>query len=252
MENKPLISIIVPVYNYFPCFIETLNSVKKQTYTNWEIIFVDDCSTDESGKKLDEILVKDRRINVVHLSENSGAAIARNKGLDLVKGDFVAFLDADDEWYPEKLEKQLSFMLENNYYFSFTAYEIITSSGELTNKLVDHISTISVGYKDMLKKRATMGCSTVMLDWRELCQYRMPLIRTGQDYGLWLNILRDGYKAHCLNEVLTKYRIVPGSISRNKIKKAIRQWKIYREIEGIPFFESFWYFLNYAYRAVTR
>lgn len=250
--KMPVISVVMPMYNSAQYIEQTIRSIQAQTFDDWELLIVDDCSTDGSAEIIENFAATDKRIRLIRLKENVGAAVARNTALDAVTGRYVAFLDADDEWRPEKLEKQLDFMLKNNYQFSFTAYEIITPSGKSTHKLIDHVPALSVGYKDMLKKRATMGCSTVMLDAKLAKRFRIPLIRKGQDYAFWLKILRHDNVAHCLPEPLTRYRIVPGSLSRNKIIKAAHQWHIYRQIEQIPFHTALYYFIHYAYRAVTR
>jgi teichuronic acid biosynthesis glycosyltransferase TuaG len=247
-----LVSIITPTYNAANYIRDTIFSVQLQTHRNWEMIIVDDCSTDDTQSIVAEIAKNDNRVRLISLANNGGSAVARNKGLDCSTGDFLAFLDADDLWLPEKLQKQLDFMKLTNSVFCFTAYELIDTKGNLLDKVIDTHGPPSVDYMDMLKKRATLGCSTVMLDWNQLSKYRMPLIRTGQDYGLWLRILKGGNNAYCLQEILTQYRIVPGSISRNKFKKSLRQWQIYREIENLPFLQSFWFFLHYAFRAITR
>ncbi|WP_338564491.1 hypothetical protein [Erwinia sp. E_sp_W01_6] len=140
----------------------------------------------------------------------------------------------------------------NDINFSFTSYQLITLDGHPLNKIVDKNQIAPLSYHDMLKKKATLGCSTVMLRRSAFTDLSMPLIRTGQDYGLWLKLLRNGAIAYPLNKVLTKYRIVPNSISRNKFKKAKRQWEIYRSIEGLSIAYSAYCFMFYAWRATFR
>ncbi len=250
--NRNLVTIIIPTYNSEKFIEKTLSSVIQQSYPNFEVCIVDDASTDSTVNKIKKIMQEDSRINLTVNDKNSGAAITRNLALKQAKGRYVAFLDADDIWKPKKLEKQLKFMEENNYYFSFTAYQLIDEDGKKLNKYVDVNSKREVGYHDMLAKKATIGCSTVIIDQTKIGKLQMPLIRTGQDYALWLKILRNGNKAYRFPEVLTDYRIVPGSISRNKIKKAKRQWQIYRSLEKLGLIEAVWYFSNYAWRAVFR
>jgi teichuronic acid biosynthesis glycosyltransferase TuaG len=246
------VTIITPTYNAERFIEETIHSVQSQTYRNWELLVIDDCSNDNTRLLVSKISAQDNRVHLISLAKNEGAANARNKGLENVSGEYVAFLDADDIWLPKKLEEQVNFMRSNHHCFTYTSYEIIDANGNPTGKIIDANGPTSVNYFDMLKKRATIGCSTVMIDWNKLSEYRMPSIRTGQDYALWLKILKAGNFAFCLHDTLTHYRIVPGSISRNKFKKALRQWEIYRKIEKISFYKSFWYFLNYAFRALTR
>ncbi|WP_431223033.1 glycosyltransferase family 2 protein [Serratia sp. L9] len=246
------VSIITPAYNSERFILEAYNSLLEQTHTNWEWLVTDDCSSDNTYKIINEIAKSDKRISLESNLKNSGAAIARNKSLSRASGNFIAFLDSDDKWFPTKLEKQLQFMNERNVNFCFTAYTLVDVQGQLKNECVDIKSPESVCYSDMLKKRATIGCSTVMLRRCAFEYIEMPDIRTGQDYVLWISLLKTGAEAVKLQEILTMYRIVPGSISRNKLKKALRQWEIYRKIERIGFFRSVWYFTNYGYRAVLR
>ncbi len=247
------ISIITATYNSMK-FIENLAaSIKSQTYTNWEWLIVDDCSTDETFNYLKVLEEQDNRIKVFINETNSGAAVTRNVALANATGEYIAFVDSDDLWLPEKLNTQLVFMQSNNYTFSFTAFSLITEDGlerpvniDLNNKKA------SFTYNDMLCKRATLGCSTVMIKRDIIQNLSMPLLRTGQDYAFWLKILKENNCAYLLKESLTKYRIVANSISRNKYKKAVRQWEIYRKVEQLSLIKSVYCFVNYAYRAVFR
>lgn len=247
-----LVSIVTPTFNDEKYILTSIHSVQSQSYENWELIVIDDGSHDNTRNIVSGLALNDKRIKLFSLKENGGSAVARNVGLELARGEYLAFLDADDVWFEDKLEKQIAFMVCKDALFSYTAYEIMNENGERSGKFIDFQGIDRVGYVDMLKKKATLGCSTVMLNWNKLSKFRMPLIRTGQDYALWLSILKEGHVAFCLRDVLTMYRIVPGSISRNKFKKALRQWEIYRKIERIPTIKSFWFFLNYAYRAISR
>ena len=250
--KKPTISIITPTYNAEKFISDTIESVKNQTFKEYEHIFIDDCSKDNTVNIIESYANSDDRIKLIKLTENSGAAVARNTGLSKASAKYIAFLDSDDIWEPEKLAKQLTFMQSNSYSFSYTAYQLVKENGEPYGKIIDKNAKDSVNYHDMLCKRSTLGCSTVMLDRESIDKIEMPLIRTGQDYGLWLDILKRGHTAHCLHETLTHYRIVANSISRNKVKKAMRQWQIYREIEQVSLPLSAWYFANYAYRVLVR
>lgn len=247
-----LISIIVPTYNSERYIGETLNSLLKQTYTNFEAVIVDDCSSDDTIDIIKETIGEDKRFKLIQNKVNSGAAVSRNRAIDNTSGDYIAFLDADDIWNCNKLRSQIEFMSNNGFLFSFTAYELIDAESRPLGTTVDLNNQSKVSYRDMLEKKATLGCSTVMLRRDVFRHLRMPNIRTGQDYATWLQALKDINYAHCLNQVLTQYRITPGSISRNKIKKAKRQWHIYREIENIPLLQSCYYFCHYSFRAVFR
>ncbi|MEZ9322788.1 glycosyltransferase family 2 protein [Vibrio sp. 10N.286.51.E5] len=247
-----LISIITPTYNSYATILSTYESIKNQDYDNWEWVVTDDCSTDQTVDILKKIAFKDSRVKVFVNDTNSGAAVSRNRCISESNGEFIAFLDSDDLWLPNKLMCQLEFMLEGKYSFSFTSYELIYENGNKIGKVVDKGEVVSVSYQDMLRKKATLGCSTVMLKKSCFRSLSMPNIRTGQDYALWLKLLKQDTNAYLLPVILTEYRIMPNSISRNKIKKAKRQWQIYREIEQLNIIDSTISFFHYAYRAVFR
>lgn len=249
---KSFVSIITPSFNSSEYFEQTAAGVFAQTYQDWEWLITDDCSQDASWSVIDELCAADSRIKAVRNDTNLGAAFSRNRSLERANGEYVAFLDADDVWRPDKLEKQVAFMQETGLDFSFTAYEIVDADGRPRDKVVDGEFGGVVGYEDMLCKRATMGCSTVMLSRAAVGPDRMPNLRTGQDYAFWLTLLKKLGGARCLPVVLTSYRIRPGSISRNKFAKAKRQWQIYRSCEKLGLGKSLWCFANYAYRAVAR
>lgn len=246
-----LVSIITPAYNSKNWILKTYESIKSQTYNNWEWLITDDCSSDETFKLLEELAQQDYRVKIFSNKVNSGAAVSRNNSIKNSNGEFLAFIDSDDLWKPNKLEKQLAFMGEE-INFSFTAYELIGADGVSLNKTVDSSQIGSFSYQDMLRKKATIGCSTVMLRKSSFNDISMPLIRSGQDYALWLKLLKTDSEAFILSLVLTQYRILPDSVSRNKVKKAKRQWQIYREIESLDFITSAINFCFYAWRAIFK
>lgn len=247
-----LVSVVMPAFNSSKYIRETIESVLGQTWKNIELLVVDDASSDSTVDVVREMAASDPRVRLFVQSKNCGAAVARNIALQEATGQFIAFLDADDLWRNDKIARQVRFMNDNHAAFSFTAYGLIDADGRSLGKVIDKDPLVQVGYRDMLKKKATLGCSTVMLDSTKVGRVQMPLIRTGQDYGLWLSLLKRGVDAKHLTDVLTSYRIVPGSISRNKFKKAKRQWEIYRKIEKLSAVDSAWCFLHYAWRAVSR
>lgn len=246
------VSIITATYNSSNTIYETYLSLLNQTYTNWEWLVTDDCSTDNTLCILTEISSADKRVKIFKNQFNSGAAVSRNKSLKQVTGGFIAFIDSDDLWTPYKLEGQILFMQSLKIDFCFTPFELIDGNGKPTGRNVDFNNKHSFSYKDMLSKRATLGCSTVVLRVKSGGLIQMPHLRTGQDYATWLSILKEGQRAYLYNYIGTKYRILPNSISRNKIKKSFRQWEIYRDIERLSFMKSCYYFINYAYRAIFR
>ncbi|HDR7367087.1 glycosyltransferase family 2 protein [Bacillus toyonensis] len=248
-EGNTMISIIIPTYNAERFILNTINSVKTQTYKNWEIIIIDDCSSDKTLQIVKEQQAIDKRIRIIKLKNNSGAAIARNTGINSSKGKYVAFLDSDDLWLPEKLEKQLAFMQENDIAFSFTSYQIINQDGTPTDKFV-HVPE-KINYNGLLKN-TIIGCLTVMIDVEKLGKIQMPNIRTRQDTATWLKILKQGHYAYGLDEVLSKYRKVENSISSKKFKMAKMNWKLYREIEGLSIPRSAWCFVNYSLNGIIK
>ncbi|GAF64969.1 putative glycosyltransferase [Bacillus sp. TS-2] len=247
--NRPLVSIVTPVFNSEKFIGEMIKSVQQQTYKQWELIMVDDCSTDRSEEIINKIIQEDERIKLISLKENKGAAIARNTAIQEARGKYLAFLDSDDLWLPQKLEKQVQFMEKHKYVFSFTAYRLIKEDGEKRNKVIPAPAVITYEY---LLKNTIIGCLTVMINIEEVGKVQMPTIRTRQDFVLWLQILKSGYHAYGINEELACYRKVQHSISSNKWKTAKRNWEIYRQFEKLPFFKACYVFMNYAWNGLRK
>lgn len=233
-----MVSIITPLYNSENYISRTIRSVQAQTHKNWEMIIVNDCSKDNSKDIASSFAIMDKRIKLISLSKNSGAAVARNKAIEMAKGKFIAFLDSDDLWKPQKLEKQLTFMLENDHSFSFTSYEIMNNENIPLRKIIKANKIIT--YKNMLC-RNPIGCLTAMYSVTSLGKVYMPLIRKRQDQGLWLKILREGTLAFGLDESLAIYRVRKDSISSNKMNLIKYQWQLYRDIERLGFIKSIYY-----------
>jgi glycosyltransferase involved in cell wall biosynthesis len=247
--KNDLVSIITANYNCENFIDDTIKSVLKQTYKNWEMIIVDDLSTDNSIKIIENYIKEDNRIKLIKLKENSGAAVARNRAIEEAKGRYIAFLDSDDLWEKTKLEKQLAFMQENSYDFTYTNYNLVDESNSRYGNTFKAKKESS--YHDLLKT-CSIGCLTVIYDTENLGKVTMPLILKRQDYGLWLKILKKIDKAYCLDESLAVYRTRQNSISSNKLKASQYQWKIYREVEKLNIFRSIYYFLYYAYNGLKK
>ncbi|MGT2846759.1 glycosyltransferase family 2 protein [Streptococcus massiliensis] len=230
-----LVSIITPTFNCGEYIGETIESVCNQTYKKWEMIIVDDCSTDNTSKVVEKYLKDDSRIKYYRLTRNSGAAIARTKAIDLSTGNFIAFLDSDDLWSPDKLEKQLTFMKENNIPFSCTSYEQISDSGRLLDRTVTTIPRID--YNRILLD-CPVGNSTVMYNVEILGKFEVPNIPKGNDDALWLKMLKKTEYIYGLDEVLMQYRVRSGSLSRNKFKVIKYHWILYRKIEKLSIARS--------------
>lgn len=253
MNINEMVSVIMPAYNSEQYIKEAITSVLNQTYKNLELLITDDHSSDSTRSIVSEYEKIDGRVKLFTFDKNKGAAEARNNSIRNSKGRYLAFLDSDDIWINDKLKNQLLFMHENKIVFSFTGYSIYHGNGLFEEKIIDGCTSEKIAYHDLLKKTCTVGCSTVILDRLAFDSIEMPNIRTGQDYALWLKLLRDsrGF-AHNYKNRLTGYRILKGSISRNKLKKARRQWQIYREIEKISILPSMYYMIFYIKNAVIR
>lgn len=236
--NNELVSIITPSYKSKRFISQTIDSVLAQTYQNWEMIIVDDVSPDNSNKIIEEYCKKDSRIKLIKLEKNSGAAVARNKAIEESKGRYIAFLDADDMWKSEKLEKQIEFMQKNDYAFTYTAYDTMTEEGLFEDKII--YPPLKITYKDLLKSNH-IGCLTAIYDAKKLGKIYMPLISKRQDYGLWLRILKKIDFAYGINEPLAKYRLVSNSISSNKISLLKYHYKLFTEFEDIGKIKTLYY-----------
>lgn len=250
--EQDLISIVVPVYRAEQYIEQTMDCVRAQTYGRWELLLVEDCGTDHSRQVIEEYIQRtgDRRIRLLTHPQNLGAARARNLGVNEAKGRYLAFLDADDLWKPDKLEKELAFLKERRAAFVFTGYEFADENGRGTGKVVR--VPASINYKEALKN-TTIFTSTVMFDMEKLPkeQLQMPQIKS-EDTALWWRILRGGTVACGLDENLVKYRRAGKSLSSNKLEALRRIWNLYRKAEGMSVPNSAWHFCFWAVRAVKR
>lgn len=249
MDKKPLISVITPVYNAEKYILQTMDSVMNQTVKNFEYLLVDDCSPDNSAEIVKEYQKRDSRIQYIKLEENSGAAVARNTGIENARGRYIAFIDSDDKWYPTKLEKQLKYMEEENKAFTYTKFELINDNGTLKKEATQIPEKFD--YSGLLKNTA-IACSTVMIDTNVIKDVKMPLVRKGQDTATWLKILRNHDYAYLVDETLNQYRSVEGSLSSNKVQALKRTWNTYRNIEKLPLLKACYYFVVYCFNAVMR
>jgi len=247
----PLVSIIMPAFNsgaYISCAIK---SVLQQTYKNWELIVVDDCSTDNTCLIVENLQKNDNRIFLYKQPSNSGAAQARNRALKESKGRFITYLDADDIWLPQKLEKQIKFMLDEHHPFTCTSYEVIDDSGHSKGKQVHMLR--SVDYKEFLTYNLlqTVGIAvdTKFVDKSTLI---MPNLRRRQDAATWLQVLKSGMECYGIHEILAQYRHTKNSLSSNKLKAVKGIWFLYREVEKLPLAFSCYCFIRYAILAIWK
>ena len=271
--ERELISIVVPVYNAGEFIENTIRMVEAQTYENWELLLVDDCSSDNSRQVIRRYLAgrtegaalpqaepeqsreeKSRVIRLIEKEKNQGAAMARNTGIDEARGRYLAFLDADDVWMPQKLEKELAFMKEKGAAFVFTAYEFGDEEARGTGRVVHAPERLT--YRQALS-RTVIFTTTVLFDTEKLCAgagrelLHMPAVGS-EDTALWWKILRSGFDAYGLDEVLAIYRRPAGSLSSNKLKAIKRIWYLYRRQERLSLFCSAYNFVFWAFRATLR
>lgn len=240
--SEKLVSVITPTYNCAKFIARTLDSVKAQTYQNWEMIIVDDCSQDNTREIVEEYIKDDPRIKYYLLDTNSGAAVARTTAMKLAEGAYMAFLDSDDIWMPDKLERQISWMQENGYAFSCTAYEQIDEDDRPLNRT---IKTIKKTDYNRLLLDCPVGNSTVVYDVGKMGKFEVPNIRKRNDDALWLQMLKKEKYIWGMPDVLMKYRIRQNSISSNKLKVIKYHWILYRDIEHLSVIRSafhiFWW-----------
>lgn len=246
-----MVSVIMPVYNCELYIGEAIESVLAQTYADWELLLVDDASTDQSARIAAEFAGQDGRLHCFYLKENGGAAKARNAALAEAKGRYIAYLDADDVWLPDKLQRQLAFMKETNSAFTCCDYECIDSDGTFLDRVVRMPEIYT--YEQYLKNTViqTVG---VMVDLTQVERRLliMPDLRRRQDGATWLQLLKNGIVFRGQNEVLARYRKVPGSLSHNRLRAAKGTWHLLYRVEGLPLPKALWCILHWAYHASKR
>lgn len=243
----PAVSVVTPVWNAAATLAATVASVQAQTFPDWEMLLVDDGSTDGSRALAERLAAADPRLRVLAQEENTGAAAARNRAIRAARGRFIAFLDADDLWRPEKLARQVP-VLQAGHPLVFAAYRRVAADGRPLG-IVRPPARVSRA--DLLKGNA-IGCLTAVYDSATLGKVEMPPIARRQDYGLWLELLRRTPYAHGLPEVLADYRVRPGSLSGDKLAAARATWALYREVERLPRLRAAWCFAHYAAGGVAK
>lgn len=250
--KSSLVSIIMPYFNSSKTVEDSVKSVLKQGYQNWELLIVNDCSSKGQTKLLKVFLAElgEPRVKLFDLDNNLGAADARNVALKEAKGRYIAFLDSDDLWTPDKLETQLQFMEEKNIGFSFSAYEVIDEEGSLIKEKISVPDTIT---KSQYLGNTIIGCLTVILDSTKFKQdIRMPNLRSSHDMALWVNLLDEIKIAYGYKDILASYRLVGTSNTANKTKAAKEVWQVYRNYLHYNRFKSSYYFIKYAINAVLK
>lgn len=244
---EPLVSIITPLYNSEKYIAETIESVLAQTYSNWEMIIVDDCSKDNGARIVEEYQKKDKRIKLYWNEINKGVSYTRNRAIDLSQGKYIAFLDSDDLWKKEKLEKQINFMEQNNIVLSYTAYEKMNEDGSKRGEIR---VPEKLDYKELLKN-CLINCITGVYKKEFFKNIKFKESKV-EDYIFWLEMFKKIKFASGLSESLAIYRVNNNSRSSNKIDIVKFHWKIYRDIEKLNIFKAYYYYLIYIKRGIQR
>lgn len=244
-----LVSIITPCYNAADLISQTIQSVIDQTYNNWEMLIVDDCSSDNSSMIIQEYVAKDSRIRYFKTSKKSGSpSLPRNIGLEYAKGEIIAFLDSDDIWMPDKLEKQVSFLLRNNYSIGYTYYEKVDWNGNRNNRI---IKTRKITHYYNLLCSNSIPCLTSIIRREAIGDTRFKQIPQ-EDFCFWLDILKKGYTAHNLCQVTAFYREAPSSRSANKIDMFKGYWNVIHNYQGISLLKSCFCMVTYSLIGIKK
>ncbi|WP_338608586.1 glycosyltransferase family 2 protein [Pelagibacterium nitratireducens] len=240
------VTIVMASFNSVDHIVEAIESVIRQTLVDWELLISDDASSDQSVSIISDYVRLDSRIRLIESKKNLGAAKARNAAIEAATGRYIAFLDSDDLWKPEKLERQIAFMQQHDLAFTFCSYDRIDEVGNFIN--IHHVEK-PVTYHDLLKS-CVIGCLTAVYDTEKLGKVHMPDIRKRQDLGLWLRILKMTDRAVPLADSLAQYRVRANSVSSNKLNAAKYTWSVYRDIEKLGLLRSSYYFAHYAINGV--
>ena len=244
MNKIPLVSIITPCYNAASVISQTIDSVLNQSYTNWELLICDDCSTDGTRAIIDEYVVKDDRIHIYSTPHNTGHPIMpRNISLANAKGDIIAFLDADDVWLPDMLKTNVEFMVSNGYDIVFSEYEKMAWNGTRNDRVVRYKS--QVAYRDMLRICSVPACITTIATKDVIGETKFRDVPI-EDYAFWLEIFRKGYRAYNTHTVQGLYRQSPKTRSGNKFSQFVKHWYILRNVEGVSLIPALYYQMYYS------
>jgi teichuronic acid biosynthesis glycosyltransferase TuaG len=251
VAEDPLVSVIIPVFNGEEFVADAISSVLEGSYSNFELLVVDDCSIDNSVAIVSELCILDSRVRLIRLPKNSGVSEARNQGILSSKGRFVAFLDCDDFWAPEKLRRQIDFMLCNNVSFSFTSYFLV----DLTGCIAGSVSAKrDVDFQKILRSN-WIGCSTVVLKRELLLCYSFDNSTRREDYWLWMQILKSGVVAYGLSDILGFYRLHDGQSSKRKLEMAHENFKLYLKVHSGSYplaIKSFLFYSFYGFCKFVR
>jgi teichuronic acid biosynthesis glycosyltransferase TuaG len=249
LEKKytDMVSVIMPCFNCSMYMIESIESVISQTYVHWELIVVDDGSIDNSVEIIKSFQAN---IHLLQFKKNRGVAIARNEALSFANGRFIAFLDCDDIWLPEKLERQIQFMMHKKAHISFTSYGVISKNSKKNPLIVKSVDQLNV---NQYLKNTAIGLSTSMIDTRYTGRdFRFRNLRMRQDASLWIDLLGAGHVAYGIPSVLSYYRVRPSSLSGNPVKAAIKTWNLFYHVHKLGVKMSVYYYYFYMKNSLKR
>jgi len=250
-QFMPLVSIITPIYNAAPWLRETLDSVRAQTLTDWEQIMVDDGSSDDSVAIAEAAALQDPRFRLIRTLRNMGPSAARNLAIEAARGRFIAFLDADDLWLPEKLARSVAWITSRGYSFIYHDYRHMSHDGLRVGALIK--APEKLDWRTLHTRRGTGGCASIVIDRKRIPVFSFPPTAPyrAEDFCLWAQIIREGHIGHRLPADLARYRLSPKSRSANKLQAAINAWHLYRKVSMLPIpLAAFWW-LQYAWSALT-
>lgn len=235
MRKAPLVSVIMPAFNSGRFIMDSISSVRKQTYTNWELLVIDDSSSDQTTEKVRQVMANDDRIKLFINTNNLGTGFCRNKGIKAAKGDYIAFLDADDLWKTNKLETQVEFMQENRVAVCFSSYERINENGQGRGEIIEALPFLTY---QKLEKANYIGNLTGIYHAAEIGKIYGPEIRKRQDWALWLAAIKKGGTAISIQEPLAIYRLRKNSVSGNKLEMFKYNFMVYHRVLGYDFMKS--------------
>lgn len=245
-----LVSIVTPTYNSEKYIEETVVSVLAQTYPNWELIIVDDCSKDNTRNLLEKIKGQDSRVRILFMDVNSGAGVSRNIGIEQARGQYLAFLDSDDIWNADKLEKQVNYLTETDSAICHTSFSFIDESGSERRGRVNVANSVDLIHN---LKKTEIGTSTAIINrYKVKDKIIFPELRARQDLKLWITLLSRGYKSSGLNLPLVKYRVRTGSVSSNKWKMLYVTFKVYMSIKQLSYTKRFYCYFSYVMNAIKK
>lgn len=247
--EKPLVSVITPMYNGEKYLTEMIDSVINQTYSNWELVIVDDYSTDNSCKIVEEYVKQDSRIRLIKQKKNAGPAEARRVSIKNAKGKYIAFLDCDDIWMPEKLEKQIGYMESNGVTVTCTSYHIGSEDCKVIHK--EFIVPKLINYK-MLLKQNYLSCDTVVINKEAVREISIESYKKHEDYITWLRLIKQVNEVHGIRDSLAVYRMRNNSRSSGKVDSAFQIWKVYKEKEKLNSISATIYTLYYIVNGVLK